>query len=123
MAVNEPDYIKVQHILVGFTGSIPGKNVQRTQEEAKKLAEEILERAQKGENFDELVKKYTDDQAPGIYEMTNVNSAAKPGAFRRLDMVPAFGDVGFKLEKGSVGLANFDPNSSPYGFHVIKRVE
>ncbi|MFT5049926.1 MAG: peptidyl-prolyl cis-trans isomerase B (cyclophilin B) [Chlamydiales bacterium] len=41
----------------------------------------------------------------------------------REQMVPAFGDVGFLLEVGEVGLAPFDPAKSPYGWHVIKRLE
>jgi hypothetical protein len=38
-------------------------------------------------------------------------------------MVPAFGDVGFPLAVGEIGLAEHDQQKSPYGWHVIKRVE
>ena len=41
----------------------------------------------------------------------------------RDQMVPAFGDVGFTLEVGGVGLAPYDETKSPFGFHVIKRLE
>lgn len=37
--------------------------------------------------------------------------------------VPAFGDVGFSLEPGGVGLATFDEKASPFGYYVIRRVE
>jgi parvulin-like peptidyl-prolyl isomerase len=37
-------------------------------------------------------------------------------------MVAAFGDVGFRLAVGAVGMADFHPRASPYGFHLIKRV-
>ena len=37
-------------------------------------------------------------------------------------MVSAFGDVGFALAVGEVGLATFDAESSPFGWHVIKRL-
>lgn len=40
----------------------------------------------------------------------------------RSAMVPAFGDVGFGLEVGDVGLASFDEKTSPFGWHVIKRL-
>src|SRR5262245_47677096 len=70
-AQKEPDHITIQHVLIGFKGSVPGKNITRTQDEAKTLAEEILARAKKGEDFDGLVKQYTDDAAPGIYSMAN----------------------------------------------------
>jgi parvulin-like peptidyl-prolyl isomerase len=38
-------------------------------------------------------------------------------------MVQAFGDVGFKLEVGAVGMATFDPKTSKYGWHIIKRLK
>src|SRR5580765_4196852 len=60
-----PAHIEVQHILIGFVGSVPGKNITRTKEEAMKLAHEILDKARKGANFDSLVAKYTDDNPPG----------------------------------------------------------
>ena len=40
----------------------------------------------------------------------------------RAAMVPAFGDVGFGLEVGEVGVAAFDEKASPFGWHVIKRL-
>ena len=58
-AATEPDHIQVQHVLIGFKGSVPGRPITRTQEEAKALAYDILARAQKGEAFDSLVVKYT----------------------------------------------------------------
>ncbi len=121
--VKEPDQITVQHILIGFKGSVPGKNITRTQEEARKLAIEVQKKAQKGD-FLELVKKHTDDSAPGIYKMSNIGVEPTQGdVFPRDRMVPAFGDVGFKLKKGAVGMADFNPKTSPYGYHIIKRLE
>ena len=121
----EPDAVVVQHILVGFRGSVPGKPVARTQEDAQKLAEELLARAQKGENFDVLVEQYTDDSPPGIYRLANFG---QPGGldeatFPRAQMVRAFGDVSFSLEPGEIGLARYDSTTSQYGWHVIKRLE
>jgi hypothetical protein len=122
---SEPDFVTVQHILVGFEGSVPGKPITRTKEEAATLAAELLERAQGGEDFGALVKEYTDDAFPGIYKMAN--HGVQPGAgeqvFPRGRMVPAFGDVGFPLTIGGVGMAAYDPQKSPYGWHVIKRIE
>lgn len=40
----------------------------------------------------------------------------------RAAMVAAFGDVGFALAEGEVGLAEFDEEKSPFGWHVIKRL-
>jgi len=123
MPANEPDHIKVQHILIGFQGSVPGKNITRSQEEAKKLAYEILERAKKGEEFPALVKEYTDDAYPGIYGMSNKGVSPGQGEYPRDRMVPAFGNTGFPLEVGGIGIADYDPKTSPYGWHIVKRIE
>jgi Xaa-Pro aminopeptidase len=124
-APGEPDRIAVQHILIAFKGSIPEPKVTRTSEEALVLAMEIFERAKKGEDFDALVKKYTDDEYPGIYKMTNIGVSPnkEKKEYARTGMVRSFGDVGFSLPLGGVGLAVYDPLRSKYGWHIIKRVE
>lgn len=122
-AAKEPDRIRVQHILIAFQGSLRGKPVTRTKEEAKKLAYELFERAKKGEEFGELVKKYSDDQFPGIYGMSNNGVTPREGEYPRRQMVAAFGDVGFPLQVGGIGIADHDPQKSKYGWHIIKRVE
>ncbi|MCX6562780.1 MAG: aminopeptidase P N-terminal domain-containing protein [Candidatus Aminicenantes bacterium] len=121
----EPDWVAVQHILIAFKGSIPEPKVTRTSEEALALAMEIFERAKKGEDFDALVKKYTDDEYPGIYRMTNfgVTPNKEKKEYPRAGMVRSFGDVGFTLAVGGVGMAVYDPVRSKYGWHIIKRLE
>jgi hypothetical protein len=120
----EPEHITVQHILISFRGR--GTKATRSMEEAKKLAEEIFARAKK-EDFNELVKNYTDDSPPGIYKMANrgVQAAGPPVEYNREGkngMVPAFGDVGFSLEVGEIGMAPYDERKSPFGWHIIKRI-
>ena len=119
----QPAHIQVQHILIGFKGSVPGKPITRTQAEAKKLAYDILKSARKGVSFDELVKQHTDDQAPGIYGMSNTDVEPAAGEHARGGMVPAFGNVGFVLKVGKIGIANYDQANSPYGWHIIKRLK
>lgn len=118
-----PAHITVQHILIGFSGSVPGKNITRSRDEAKKLAYEILEQAKKGEDFDALVEKYTDDSPPGIYKMSGSGVPNAPGEYSRDSMVPAFGNVGFKLQVGEIGIADYDQSASPFGYHIIKRLQ
>jgi hypothetical protein len=36
--------------------------------------------------------------------------------------VPAFGDVGFSLDVDGIGVAEYDEASSPFGWHIIKRL-
>ena len=119
----EPQHVQVQPILIGFAGSVPGKPITRSKDEAKKLAYEILDQARAGANFDELVKKYTDDSPPGIYGMSGIGVPPAPGEFQRDGMVAAFGNVGFAISPGNIGIADWDPVTSPYGWHVIKRLK
>jgi parvulin-like peptidyl-prolyl isomerase len=123
------DHIQIQHILigfkdaVGFNGSPPPKAANRTQAQAQTLAYELLSQAKAGANFDQLVAANTDDQAPGIYGMSNTGVTPAQGETSRDGMVKAFGDVGFSLKVGEIGIANYDPTTSPYGYHIIKRLK
>lgn len=119
----EPDVITVQHCLIGFQGSVPGKPISRTKEEAKELAEQLLKRLKDGEKFEKIINENTDDSPPGIYKMTNNGVRQVPGAYPRGGMVPAFGDTGFPLQVGEYGLAEHDSKKSPYGWHIVKRIE
>lgn len=121
----EPDYITVQHCLIGFKGSLPGKPVTRTKEEAKELATKLLAELKAGADFDEIIRKNTDDSPPGIYKMANRGKKADmtQEVYPREGMVPAFGDTGFPLEVGEFGLAEFDAEKSPFGWHIVKRTK
>ena len=122
MAGPEAERIQVQHILVGFRDSVPGKRITRSPEEARTLAYDLLRRAQGGADFDALVREFTDDSPPGVYAMANRGVRPAPGEFPREGMVPAFGNVGFRLKVGEHGVADYDQRTSPYGYHVIKRI-
>ena len=120
----EPDHITVQHILISFKGAIPKETVTRTREEAEKLADEIFSRIRRGEDFEALVKEYTDDNYPGVYKMANFRAEPNrdQGEFSRSQMMKGFGDVSFGLSVNEVGMAKFSPERSKYGWHIIKRL-
>lgn len=123
--VTEPEHVTVQHILIAFQGTIPDAGITRSLAEAQKLAQELLLRARQGEDFDALVKQYTNDAYPGIYSMANAGSApdAANKEFSRTRMVKAFGDVSFGLKVGAIGMAAYDRVTSKYGWHIIKRIK
>jgi hypothetical protein len=106
--------IKVKHILVGFQGAPRLQGVTRSLAEAEQLAAELCERIRKGEDFGALMADYSDDSGPGTYPMTTAS---------RSGMVPGFGNVGWRLEVGEVGVSPHDKVKSPFGWHIIKRVE
>lgn len=119
---SEPERITVQHILISFAGA--GTSATRTQEEAATLATETLQRARRGEDFGQLAQSLTDDSFPGIYRLCNTGfSPRSADEYPRGGMVPAFGDIGFALEVGGIAMARFDPRTSPFGWHIIKRLE
>lgn len=119
-----PEHIVVQHVLIGFKGSIRGKNITRSKEEAEALAKEVLAKAQAGENFGALVTEYTDDQAPGFYFLANTGVEPNdPNEYPRDKMVKGFGDVAFSLHVGEIGMAEYNEKDSPFGWHIIKRVQ
>lgn len=121
----EPAYITLQHCLIGFRGT--GTKAIRTQSEAQQLAMELLEKAQGGEDFSRMVRKYTDDSWPGTYRIANAgfenDMEQRDPIYARDGLVPAFGDTGFPLEVGEYGLAEFDEKKSPFGWHLIKRIK
>jgi hypothetical protein len=125
-----PPHIEVQHVLIGFMGTIPQKTITRSQDDAEKLAKDVLDRARKGQNFDTLVQQYTDDQFPGVYDMSNNGVAPDKakGEFPRNGMVSGFSDIAFSLSPGNVDVSPYQPDKtkphySPFGWHIIKRIK
>lgn len=104
--------VEVQHLLVSFVGVRGMGGVTRSQGEAEQLAADLMVRIHGGEDFDALIKEYTNDSHPGIYPMTRAS---------RSRMVPAFGDVAWRLEVDEFGVAPFHVRDSPYGWHIIQR--
>jgi len=121
LADPEAEHILVAHVLVSFAGT--RTKATRSKEAAEGLAYEVLARARKGEDFNKLIKDLSDDEGEGVYGLANNRVSPVGNEFERRRMVPAFGDVGFKLEVGSIGMSVFDPQKSPYGWHIIKRLK
>lgn len=122
----EPDHVTVDHILIAVKNpKMPG--ISRSEDEARKIAYDLLVRARKGEEWAALKRAHSDDPPPGgPYSMANHGSrprAQAPREFARGQMVPAFGNVGFKLTVGAIGMAEYHAQESPFGFHIIQRTE
>ncbi|CAG0926453.1 hypothetical protein PLCT1_00020 [Planctomycetaceae bacterium] len=119
------DFVEVQHLLVSFQGAAPGMKATRTKEQAEKLAAQLYAKIQSGTDFNALVEENTDDSPPGIYGMVTDASRENQGQkiFWRKNMVGAFGNVGWRLKVGEVGVAAYDPKESPFGWHIVKRLK
>lgn len=106
-----PTEVAAQHVLVAWKGAKnapPG--TKRTKAEAKKLADEVAEKARGGADFGELAKQHSDD--PGSKERLG-----SVGKFTRDKMTKAFADAAFGLKVNEVSA----PVESEFGYHVIKR--
>lgn len=105
-----PDSVKASHILIPFIGSQrAAADVTRTEDEAKKLADSILNVVKRSQRkFGALAKTFSSDKG----------SAAKEGSldwFNYPRMTPAFRDFCFQGKKGEIGVVK-----TPFGFHIIK---
>lgn len=81
-------------------------------EEAKRKLSDIRDRILKGENFNELAKKYSEDP-------TARTGGGELGYAGRGAMVPSFEAMAFKLKKGEIS----QPFESPFGFHILQLLD
>jgi hypothetical protein len=102
----EAEHILLAHVLIAFQGT--GTKATRTQA---------------AEDFNKLMRDFSDDQGDGVYGLANHKVNPVGDEHERRRMVAAFGDVGFQLEVGEVGMAVYDPVKSKYGWHIIKRLK
>jgi len=106
---NSLSKIKAKHILFKTVDDNMQALSQEQQDEAKKKAEEVLNRIKAGEDFDTLMNEFSED--PG--------SKANPDGyiFGRNEMVSAFEEAAYALKPGEVS----ELVESEYGYHIIKR--
>jgi hypothetical protein len=120
----EPAVVTVKHVLIAIAGSADRREKKRTPADAEKEAYGVIARARAGEDFEKLMTELSDDNPlGGTYTLVNLGVDPEPGEMTRAGMVKGFGDVSFKIEVGEVNLADYHPQHSPYGYHVIKRVK
>ncbi|MEN2773911.1 peptidylprolyl isomerase [Acetivibrio clariflavus] len=104
------DKVVVKHILVSTNDKETNEPLPEDKvAEKKKLAEEILQKVKAGEDFDALVKQYSDD--PG--------SVDKGGQYviGRGQTAPEFDEWSFNAKEGDIDIVKTD-----FGFHIMKFV-
>ena len=104
--------IGAAHVLVAYKGARRADpKVTRSKAEARKRAEDIVNRAKKGVDFADLAKKFSDGPSGP--------KGGDLGRFARNAMVKPFADAAFKLKVGEVSAVV----ETAFGFHVIKRTQ
>jgi peptidyl-prolyl cis-trans isomerase C len=115
----EPEQVRAAHVLISTkdpTDPSPNPSVKRElpapQKEAKrKLAESVLARARKGDDFAKLAKEFSDD--PGSKETGGEYT------FPRGRMVAEFEAAAFGLPAGQIS----EIVTTLFGYHIIKVIE
>ncbi len=109
----QPKEVGAKHILVMHNKAKQHpENITRSREEALKRATECLRRVRAGEDWNALVKQYSDE--PGADERHG-----DIGVFPRGQMVKSFSDAAFQLRVGQIS----EVVETPYGFHIIARTQ
>ncbi|RHS84344.1 hypothetical protein DW923_06215 [Butyricicoccus sp. AM42-5AC] len=106
----EDNYITAKHILITTVDPASGET-KRTDEEAKKEAQSILDRINAGEDFDTLMNQYSED--------TGLSNNPNGYTFTEGQMVTEFYDGAKALAEDEVS----ELVKSSYGYHIIKRVK
>jgi peptidyl-prolyl cis-trans isomerase SurA len=107
--VRAPKYAATT-VLVAWKGAVGAPDrVTRSQADAKKLADDLHDRASKGEDLATLAKQYSD--APSGPRGGSV------GVYLTGTMVPSFEDAVAGVEPGQIGPVA----ESPFGYHVVRR--
>lgn len=106
----EDNYITAKHILITTVDPASGET-KRTDEEAKKEAQSILDRINAGEDFDTLMNQYSED--------TGLSNSPNGYTFTEGQMVTEFYDGAKALAEDEVS----ELVKSSYGYHIIKRVK
>ena len=105
--------VGARHILISYTGAMrAAAYVTRSKTEAAVLAEKLRQEALEGADFGLLAEENSDDRGSAA-------SQGSLGTFTREQMVPAFSNAAFSLEIDDISAVV----ESPFGFHVIQRIE
>jgi hypothetical protein len=110
---SEPARVTAKHVLVRYSGAKRAPStVTRTREQACLRAEEALAKLHEGVPFAEVVRLYSEESGAETRE-------GSIGAIERSDVAAPFADAAFELSIGEVSQVV----ETPFGFHVILRVE
>lgn len=101
------NYLRAKHVLITTQDMSTGE--EKDKDAAKATADEVLAKAQSGEDFDSLIAQYNED--PGM------SSNPDGYVFTDGEMVEEFENKVKELQPGEIGMCE-----TSYGYHIIKRL-
>jgi len=107
-----PGKMEAAHIMVLSSETM----TEEDQKKAEQKINEIYALLQKGESFEDLAGKYSDDQS----SKSKGGKLPEFGAGTKQRMVPAFEQAAFSIPADGQYSAPF---LSPYGWHIVKRIK
>lgn len=107
--------IKASHILITPEVEDDMTTAEKTaaEEEALKIAKEVITKLKNGEKFEDLAKEYSDDES-------NSDDGGNLDYFTHGKMVEEFEDAAKDLE---VGKYTVEPVKTTYGYHIILKTD
>jgi len=102
--------INASHVLIGFKGT--RSKSDRTKEEARKLAADIIKELNAGADFGTTAQKYSDDPSAK-------KNNGELGYFIWGRMVGPFQEAAWEMKIGEIS----DPVETIFGFHIIKIID
>jgi peptidyl-prolyl cis-trans isomerase SurA len=102
----QKESVKISHILLPIESSESAVNA------ARQKAEDLKKRLDKGEDFEELARQYSED--PG-----SASNGGDLGLMERGDLVREFEEVAFALKPGEIS----DIVRTRFGFHIIQLIK
>ena len=103
--------ISAKHILISpkTKDDMTDDEKKKAEEEALKTAKEVISKLNKGEKFDDLAKKYSDDES-------NKDKGGDLGYFNKGAMVAEFEEAAYKLKLNKY---TTEPVKTKFGYHII----
>lgn len=107
--------IEASHILItpDVTDDMSDEEQEKAEEEALKKAKEVIKKLNDGEDFSELAKEYSDDEA-------TAENGGELGKFNKGDMAESFETAAYALK---VNEYSKEPVESEYGYHIILKTK
>ncbi|MBU0580868.1 MAG: peptidylprolyl isomerase [Candidatus Margulisbacteria bacterium] len=110
--INTPKKVNVRHILIAFKGAQKtDRSITRTEDEAKKRADEVVNKIKEGSKFEDLAKEYSDDTSSKEKGGELTSPVQNDGTY-----VKEFENEANTTAVGQSSRAF----KSPFGFHILK---